>query len=80
MSKEDCLRRIHAIVAHNMSLPVEKVSAPGFQLESDSLGKLEILMAIEDEFSVEIPDDLASEWKTAEDIYKSVTERTEDDF
>jgi len=37
-------------------------------LNADSLDAVEIIMSIEDEFNVEIPDDIAEELKTVEDI------------
>ncbi len=41
-------------------------------LEADSLDAVEIIMAIEDEFSVEIPDDEAEKFKNIGDIVKYV--------
>jgi len=37
-------------------------------LNADSLDAVEIIMSIEDEFNIEIPDDIAEELKTVEDI------------
>jgi acyl carrier protein len=44
-------------------------------LGSDSLDFVEIVMAIEEEFGIEIADEVAVEWKTVADIIKHVTER-----
>ena len=41
-------------------------------LEADSLDAVEIIMAIEDEFGVEIPDDEAEKFKNIGDIAKYV--------
>ncbi len=41
-------------------------------LEADSLDAVEIIMAIEDEFGVEIPDDAAEGFKNIGDIVKYV--------
>ncbi|MDR1773450.1 MAG: acyl carrier protein [Clostridioides sp.] len=41
-------------------------------LEADSLDAVEIMMAIEDEFGVEIPDEEAQNFKTIGDIVKFV--------
>ncbi|KAB3531418.1 acyl carrier protein [Alkaliphilus serpentinus] len=41
-------------------------------LEADSLDAVEIIMAIEDEFGVEIPDDEAEKFKNIGDIVKYV--------
>lgn len=44
-------------------------------LEADSLDAVEIIMAIEDEFDVEIPDEDAEGFKTVGDIVKYVEEK-----
>ena len=44
-------------------------------LEADSLDAVEIIMAIEDEFDVEIPDEDAEDFKNIGDIVKYVEER-----
>lgn len=40
-------------------------------LEADSLDAVEIIMALEDEFGVEIPDEEAENFKNIGDIYRS---------
>lgn len=44
-------------------------------LEADSLDAVEIIMAIEDEFDIEVPDEDAEGFKTVGDIVTYVTER-----
>lgn len=44
-------------------------------LEADSLDAVEIIMAIEDEFEIEIPDEDAEKFQTVSDIVKYVEER-----
>jgi len=41
-------------------------------LEADSLDAVEIIMALEDEYGIEIPDEVAEEFKTVGDIVKCV--------
>ncbi len=41
-------------------------------LEADSLDAVEIIMSIEDEYGVEIPDDVATEFKSIRDIVEYV--------
>lgn len=41
-------------------------------LEADSLDAVEIIMAIEDEFGIEVPDEVATEFKTIKDIVEFV--------
>ncbi|MBF8982936.1 acyl carrier protein [Lutibacter sp. B2] len=44
-------------------------------LEADSLDAVEIIMAIEDEFDIEVPDEDAEGFKTVGNIVDYVTER-----
>lgn len=44
-------------------------------LEADSLDAVEIIMAIEDEFSIEIPDEEAEKFQSIGDIVKYVEEK-----
>lgn len=46
-------------------------------LEADSLDAVEIIMAIEDEFDLEIPDEDAEKFQIVGDIVKYVEERVE---
>ena len=41
-------------------------------LEADSLDAVEVIMALEDEFGIEIPDEDAEKFKTVGDLYKFV--------
>ena len=44
-------------------------------LEADSLDAVEIIMAIEDEFDIEVPDEEAEKFQTVGDIVRYVEER-----
>ena len=44
-------------------------------LEADSLDAVEIIMAIEDEFEIEIPDEDAEKFQSVADIVKYVEDR-----
>ncbi|MDR0424921.1 MAG: acyl carrier protein [Clostridiales Family XIII bacterium] len=44
-------------------------------LEADSLDAVEIIMAIEDEFEIEVPDEAAEGFQTVGDIVKFVEEQ-----
>jgi acyl carrier protein len=46
-------------------------------LEADSLDAVEIIMSIEDEFGIEIPDEDAESFNTIGDIVKYVEAKTE---
>ena len=43
-------------------------------LEADSLDAVEVIMALEDEFGIEIPDEDAENFKTVGDLYKYIEE------
>ncbi|NLP31426.1 MAG: acyl carrier protein [Clostridiales bacterium] len=45
-------------------------------LEADSLDAVEIIMAIEDEFGIEVPDEDAEKFQLISDIVKYVEEKT----
>ncbi|MCG8482399.1 MAG: acyl carrier protein [Clostridia bacterium] len=45
-------------------------------LEADSLDAVEIIMAIEDEFDIEIPDEDAEKFQSIGDIIRYVEEKT----
>lgn len=46
-------------------------------LEADSLDAVEIIMAIEEEFDIEIPDEEAEKFQMVGDLVKYVEEQTE---
>lgn len=45
-------------------------------LEADSLDAVEIIMAIEDEFGLEVPDEMAEAFQNVGDIVKYVEDKT----
>ncbi len=47
-------------------------------LEADSLDAVEIIMAIEEEFDIEVPDEEAENFQVVGDIVKYVEENTEE--
>lgn len=47
-------------------------------LEADSLDAVEIIMAIEEEFDIEIPDDEAEKFQLIGDLVKYVDDNTEE--
>ncbi|MDR3296041.1 MAG: acyl carrier protein, partial [Clostridiales Family XIII bacterium] len=46
-------------------------------LEADSLDAVEIIMAIEDEFDIEVPDDEAEKFQSVGDIVRYVEEQVQ---
>lgn len=65
-------QRIREIVAEQLGVEdidsIEKHTSLSNDLDADSLDAVEIIMAIEDEFGVEIPDEEAENIKTIADI------------
>ena len=75
MSIEEQVRKI---VADNLSHPVESVQLDSdlvTDLKADSIDSVELVMAVEDEFSITIPEDDMRNLKTVGDIVKYVNEK-----
>lgn len=63
----DVAGRVKQIVAENLGVePAKVVEEASFvdDLGADSLDTVQLVMALEDEFSIEIPDEAAAEIKT----------------
>ena len=64
MDRSEIESRVKSLLVSELGLDAKKVSAEAkFEedLEVDSLGVVELLMALEDEFGVKIPDEEAEE-------------------
>jgi acyl carrier protein len=67
MERSDIESRMKALLVSELGLDEDKISNEAHfeeDLEVDSLGVVELLMALEDEFGVEIPDEEAEEIAT----------------
>ena len=65
------LEKIKAIIAEQLGVEEEDVKVETHlmkDLEADSLDAVEIIMAIEDEFDIEVPDEDAEKFQTVKDI------------
>ena len=63
--------KVKEIIIDSLSVDEDKVvleASLSDDLEADSLDAVELIMAIEDEFGIEIPDEKAGEMKTVKDI------------
>ena len=69
--------KIREIIADQLDAPVESITMDTDlmkDLEADSLDAVEIIMAIESEFDLEIPDDRAEEFKMVSNIVSYIEE------
>jgi len=69
--------RVKKIVVDNLGVEADKVSESASfidDLGADSLDTVELVMAFEEEFGIEIPDDAAESILTVADAVKFITE------
>ncbi len=70
MSQDDIFEKVKAIVAEQLSVEAAEVTPEANflnDLNADSLDVVEMVMALEEAFDVEIPDEAAEEIKTVQD-------------
>lgn len=70
--------KIKAIIVEQLSVDEDDVTMDTHlmkDLEADSLDAVEIIMAIEDEFDIEVPDEDAEKFQCVGDIVKYVEEK-----
>ncbi|WP_448578056.1 acyl carrier protein [Thermaurantiacus sp.] len=73
----DIAERVKKIVVEHLGVEPEKVTEDSSFIEdlgADSLDTVELVMAFEDEFGVEIPDDAAEKIQTVKDAIAFVVE------
>ena len=72
--------KIKAIIMEQLSVDESMVTMDTNlmkDLEADSLDAVEIIMAIEEEYDIEIPDEEAEKFQVVSDLVKYVEEQTE---
>ncbi len=73
MATEPIDRKVREIVALQLGLSEEDIQPDSTfvdDLGADSLDVIELLMALEEEFGVDIPDEDAEEFETVSDVIK----------
>jgi acyl carrier protein len=78
---EDNLVRLQAIVGKQLGINPSKIRPEadfGKELGADSLDVVELVMAIEDEFEMEIDDKIASKIATVQDAFNYIEGRWDD--
>ena len=73
--------KIREIIMEQLSVPESAVTMDTHlmkDLEADSLDAVEIIMAIEDEFEIEIPDEDAEKFETVGDLVRYVEDKIAD--
>ncbi len=71
--------KVKSIIAEQLGVkPEEVVEGASFidDLGADSLDTVELVMALEEEFKVEIPDEDAEKMRTVEEAVKYIEEKT----
>ncbi len=74
----DVFERVKKIVVEHLDVDADKVTEKASfidDLGADSLDNVELVMAFEDEFSVEIPDDAAEQIKTVGDAVSFIKDK-----
>ncbi len=74
----DVVERVKKIVVERLEVDAEKVTEKASfidDLGADSLDLVELVMAFEEEFGIEIPDDVQEQIGTVGDAVKFITER-----
>ena len=74
----DVLERVKKIVVEHLDVDAEKVTENASFIDdrgADSLDNVELVMAFEEEFDIEIPDDAAEHIQTVGDAVKFISEK-----
>ena len=74
----DVLERVKKIVVEHLDVEAEKVTENASfidDLGADSLDNVELVMAFEEEFDIEIPEDAAEHIQTVGDAVKFISEK-----
>lgn len=76
----DVLAKVQEITAEQLGVDEEEVTAKASfidDLNADSLDIVELIMAIEEEFDIQVPDEDVEGLKTVEDVVQYINENQE---
>ena len=78
MSEVEILEKVKKIVTEQLSVEADKVTAQANfanDLGADSLDTVELVMALEEEFDIEIPDEAAEQITTVQQAVDYITNK-----
>jgi len=78
MKKLSTEQHIKQLISERLAVPFIEITPQKHIIDdflADSLDQVELIMALEDEFSIEIPEEDAEKLKTVNDIIKYIEEK-----
>ncbi len=78
MASEDIAERVKAKIVEQLGVGIEEVTPEASFIEdlgADSLDIVELIMALEEDFNIEIPDEDAEKIQTVKDVIAYIEER-----
>jgi acyl carrier protein len=78
MTGSDVSERVRALIANNLDVPLEQVRPEASftnDLQADSLAIVELVLALEEEFGVEIPDEATDKIRAVQDAIDYIVSR-----
>lgn len=79
MADKTIEQRVKAIIVENLSVKEDQVTADAKFIEdlgADSLDTVELVMALEEEFGIEVPDEDAEKLQSVGDVIKYIEEKS----
>lgn len=76
MERKQLFSMVAEVIVDQMGVHIDEViqTATEDDLGADSLDKVEVLMALEEEFDIEVSDEAAEKWRTVDDIVDYISE------
>jgi acyl carrier protein len=78
MTQEEILKKVQEIVSEQLQKDIKEVvpeASFANDLDADSLDTVELVMALEEAFDIEIPDEAAEEIATVQDAVNFISEK-----